>query len=555
MPFDDECWGWVFEESSLVLRGSAPLIFALLCSGIGNSASAEDVESVLVIGTAPADVVNVTPVDVSASHAITAPGLLAQTVPSVFQSDTESNPFQEDLYYRGFDASPVLGTAQGLAVYQGNTRINQRFGDTILWDLMPSFAIRSVDVVPGSDPVFGLNALGGAIVFNMKTGFDMSDGVQLDVAGGSYGRTRIVGEASVQFGNRAMYLGVSATDDSGWRLLSASQVYSAYGDFSLRASNASAGISLSLATDSLNENGAAPVQDSRRAAFAIPDTARDSDALLQGHGEYNFDAKTSLRGTLYIRSTRIQSANGEASGFGPCTGSPATLCDDDGDPLKSSTGAAIPSNVGGNGTDGIESIATTAFGGSVEFDSAGTLLGYENSVSFGNSLDDATTGFGSATLLGNLAFQNGGTTTVPLDISLGGPEFNVRLGTDSFDEGLYAQDTLALSPELSIEVSGRYHFDRVNLADRLGGALSGQHRYSGLNPGIEIVWKPAESITAYAEFEQSSRTPTPAELSCADPAQPCLFPLSFISDPDLKQVTAGLSRPGSKAAADSTTFP
>src|ERR1700733_14905987 len=196
------------------------IVFAAL--GIlagGPSALADNTppETVMVIGTAPADAQSVSPADISASHADTATGLLNQFVPSVFLSDTESNPFQEDLYYRGFDASPVLGTAEGLAVYQGGARINQRFGDTVLWDLMPSFAVRSIDVVPGSDPVFGLNALGGAIVFNMKTGFDAPPGASVDAAGGSYGRARLLFEAADQFGNDAIYVGASVTDDSGWR--------------------------------------------------------------------------------------------------------------------------------------------------------------------------------------------------------------------------------------------------------------------------------------------------------------------------------------------------
>ena len=110
--------------------------------------------------------------------------------------------------------------------------------------------------------------------------------------------------------------------------------------------------------------------------------------------------------------------------------------------------------------------------------------------------------------------------------------------TKNFDEGLYAQDTFALTSAFSIELSGRYHFDSIDLTDRYGTSLTGSHDYSGLNPAVELVWQVADRIKAYAEFEQSSRTPTAAELSCANPTQPCLFPLSFVSDPGLKQVIA-----------------
>ena len=506
----------------------------------GGAAFADDgnTETVFVIGTAPADVRSVGRGDVAASHALAATDLISDNIPSVFLSDTESNPFQEDLYYRGFDASPVLGTAQGLAIYQGGTRINQHFGDTILWDLMPSFAIRSVDVVPGSDPVFGLNALGGAIVFNMKDGFSAEPGGQVDAAGGSYGRARIIGQIADQFDNEAFYLGASAVNDAGWRWHSKSQDYQAYGDFAVRGPHASGGISLTLATDDLNENAAVPVQDFTKAAFAVPDTANDRDFLLQGRGEYDFPPDLILRGSVYLRATHIASQNGGASGFAPCVSEPSQLCDDDGDPLETTAGASIPASIGGAGVDPVETIATTAFGGTVEFDATGSLLGHANTFVVGNALERSFTGFDSSTLLSNLTFQPGGVTAIPIGISLGGPGYEIRLGAVDIDEGLYAQDSFAITPALSLEVSARFHADSIGLTDRLGSALSGNHDYDGVNPGIELAWQAADDISTYVEFEQSSRTPTAAELSCANPLQPCLFPLSFISDPSLKQVVA-----------------
>jgi outer membrane receptor protein involved in Fe transport len=524
----------------------------------GTSAHADNPESVIVIGNAPADAQNISPQEISGSHADTATGLLNQFVPGVFLSDTESNPFQQDLYYHGFDASPVLGTPQGLAIYQGATRINQHFGDTVLWDLVPSFAIRSIDVVPGSDPVFGLNALGGAIVLNMKTGFDVDPAEQVDVAGGSFGRARIIFETANTKGNEAVYLGATAVDDSGWRWWSGSQVYQAYGDYAVRAPRGSAGISVTLVTDDLNENAAVPVQDYTKASFAAPDTADDKDFLAQGRAEYDFSSQSILRGSLYVRATHIATQNGGASGFAPCTASPTILCDDDGNPLATTTGASVPITVqgGGAGDDPIETIATTAVGGSAEFDATGTLFGHDNSFVVGDSFDWATTGFASNNVLSSLTFQPGGVTAVPIGIYLGTPEFQVELDSVNADEGFYAQDSFALAPALSLEISARYHYDEVNLDDRLGTALTGDHDYHGLNPAAELVWRASDNSSIYAEFEQSSRTPTAAELSCANPLQPCVFPLSFLSDPGLRQVVAQTVEAGAKgnAAFGAVTF-
>src|SRR5271169_3750725 len=87
-------------------------------------------------------------------------GAMSTRLSSVNVNDTLADPFQPDILYRGFAASPALGTPQGLAVYQNGVRINEAFGDTVNWDLFPDIAISRVDVV-SSSPVYGLNALGG----------------------------------------------------------------------------------------------------------------------------------------------------------------------------------------------------------------------------------------------------------------------------------------------------------------------------------------------------------------------------------------------------------
>ena len=111
---------------------------------------------------------------------------LAQQTPSIDVQDVAGNPFQPDVYFRGFDASPVSGTPQGLAVYQNGVRINEAFGDTVNWDLIPTVAVRSIDVI-SNNPAFGLNALGGALSVQMKDGFTFQ-GTSIDVMAGSYGR-------------------------------------------------------------------------------------------------------------------------------------------------------------------------------------------------------------------------------------------------------------------------------------------------------------------------------------------------------------------------------
>src|SRR6185312_14924036 len=135
---------------------------------------------------------------------------LQQHVPGVILSDTTGNPFQPDVQFRGFVASPVAGTPQGLAVYQNGMRINEAFGDTVHWDLIPTTAIKSVTVVT-NNPAFGLNALGG-----------------------SFGRIQSWAQYGKQIDNWSVYGALEGVRDNGYRNLSESAIRRFYGDVGYR---------------------------------------------------------------------------------------------------------------------------------------------------------------------------------------------------------------------------------------------------------------------------------------------------------------------------------
>ncbi len=137
-------------------------------------------------------------------------GALNSTLGSISINDDSADPFQPDILYRGFEASPVLGTPQGLAVYQNGVRINEAFGDTVNWDLFPDIAIDRVQLV-SSSPVYGRNALGGALTVTMKNGFTYPGG-DLELAGGSYGQRSVTGQYGVNSGMFGFYVASRALD-------------------------------------------------------------------------------------------------------------------------------------------------------------------------------------------------------------------------------------------------------------------------------------------------------------------------------------------------------
>jgi iron complex outermembrane recepter protein len=137
---------------------------------------------------------------------------------SVNINATLADAFQPDILYRGFEASPVLGTPQGLAVYQNGVRINEAFGDTVNWDLFPDIAIDRVDLV-SANPLFGLNALGGAISVTMKNGFTFH-GADGELAGGSFDQRQGAVEFGGNNGTVGFYGAARLLDQNGWRLFS-----------------------------------------------------------------------------------------------------------------------------------------------------------------------------------------------------------------------------------------------------------------------------------------------------------------------------------------------
>ena len=103
-------------------------------------------------------------------------------------------------------------------------RFNDGFGDTINWDLIPQSAIAGIDIIPGSNPIFGLNTLGGALAVQTKRGFDFP-GAKLEVYGGSFGRWAVDAEYGGFRGPFDWYLNFTTLNENGWRDQSPSDLH------------------------------------------------------------------------------------------------------------------------------------------------------------------------------------------------------------------------------------------------------------------------------------------------------------------------------------------
>ncbi|MBV9724096.1 MAG: TonB-dependent receptor [Gammaproteobacteria bacterium] len=482
----------------------------------------------------PSNVQTVRAADIEKDHADALTEALERHFASIALSDTEGNPFQQNLIARGFTASPVLGTPQGLAIYQNGVRINEAFGDIVLWDFVPLFAIAQLQEIPGSNPVFGLNALGGAVTLQMKNGFDFHDGAA-DLSGGSFGRYRATLQGGMNSGNAALYFGAMGFHENGWRQHSSSDVAQVFTDAALRGDSYNLGASLTLAWSHLNGNGANPAEVDPAAAFAVPDLQIDRLAFLQLRGGMALTEDLSLQGTAYARQADIEIQNGAASGFRPCGN---TVCDDSG-PLTLLDGTAVPSGSPYQGILPVSTTKTTGLGGSLQLTLDHSIAGRSNVANLGASFDHGSSRFSNATYLGSLVYLSPpGTTTSSDGMQLGGSVYNVRLDAVNRYYGVFFSDTLSLMDALSITATGRFNRAQVDLSDLFGDSLNGKHAYQRFNPSLGATYQISPGLNVYASYSEANRIPTAAELSCANPAQPCTFPLGFVSDPDLQQVIA-----------------
>ena len=261
---------------------------------------------------------NVQSVEASAFESTRSPDLLQsifQALPGVALSDQTGNQFQLDLNYRGFTASPVIGTPQELAVYQNGVRINEVFGDTVNWDFIPQNAINNLTLVP-SNPVFGLNATGGALSFDMKNGFAYH-GVEGEVSGGSYGRASTSVQAGGQVGNLSGYITADAIDDAGWRDYSASSLRRVYADFGARGdNNTEFHVTFTGANNNFGAAAATPVQmlsQDWSSVYTIPQTTQNQLAFLTASASWKPTDTWTYQAVGYYRNFRQSHVDGNGT--------------------------------------------------------------------------------------------------------------------------------------------------------------------------------------------------------------------------------------------------
>ena len=486
-------------------------------------------------------------------HAAT-PGLvqaMERGLPGVTLGDQTGNEFQRDVNYRGFVSSPVIGTPQGLAVYQNGVRINEVFGDIVNWDFLPEKAITQMTLVP-SNPVYGLNALGGALSFEMKNGFTFS-GVDGEVNGGSYGRVGTSVEAGGQNGNLAGYVTADVIDDDGWRQDSPSRLRRVYADVGARSEQTEFHVTFTGADNSFGAAAATPIQLLNRnwaSVYTIPQTTEHQLAFLTGSGSWKPSDTLTFQANLYYRGFWQSHVDGNGTDAVACPPPATVLCFPNLDGTLSpliTVGGQTVADTGILGSSVLGEIdrtwtSTNSFGGSVQGASSEKIFGHDNNFVLGMSIDRGLVQFTTTSELGTIN-PDQFPTVVGTGLYIDQPSGDVapvRLGADTLYTGFYATDTFDVTPRLAMTAGGRFNIAAIGLADEIGSdpGLNGSHVYSRFNPTAGAAYRLTPNLTIYGGYSEANRAPTPLELGCADPNRPCLIDNALVADPSLSQVVS-----------------
>jgi outer membrane receptor protein involved in Fe transport len=568
------------------LFSSAVLASTPASASVADAGTEPRLDTIVVIGTTPlpgadVDVQKVagavqvaTAAEIDRSHAADLTAFMSRSLGSVHANDIQNNPLQPDINYRGYTASPLLGTPQGLSVYLDGVRLNQPFGDVVSWDLIPRAAIAQLTLMPGSNPLFGLNSLGGALALRSKDGFT-DPGVDVQLGYGSNERRSAELEAGGSRGNWSWYATGNDFRDDGWREFSPTQAKQLFAKLGWRSEATQLSLSVAAADTDLTGNG---LQELRLLAadhasvYTKPDVTQNRSVLLNVELTQSFGAAATLSANAFYRNIRSTTLNGDInenslgeSVYQPSAAERAALAAAgySGYPLSGETQANTPfprwrcianallNDEPNEKCDGLLNRTRTSqheAGISAQLSLELPIGARTNRLIVGAAFDDSRSHFLQSSQFGYLtserdvvavtgpgAFADGSQTSETAF------DARVDLGGRTRVYSAYFTDTLAATDRFNLTLSGRYDRSEIQNRDRItpaggAGSLDGEHRFGRFNPALGLNYATTPALSLYASVSQGSRAPSAIELGCADPANPCRLPNSLAGDPPLRQV-------------------
>ena len=457
------------------------------------------------------------------------PDFMNRRLESVNVNDIQNNPYQPDITYRGFNASPLLGTPIGISVFQDGIRVNEPFGDTVNWDLIPQIAIANMEMMPGSNPLFGLNTLGGALSVRTKSGFS-HPGFNAQAYGGSYGRQAYQAEVGGSHGNFDWYFAGNIFDDSGWRPYSPTNVNQAFGKVGWEDGGTDIDLSFTFADNTMHGVGPTPqnmLQLSQTAIYTAPDQTQNTLYFVTLKGSHKITDELQLTANAYNRNNSSTSLNSNTN-QNCATWVSGTQC------LDANSNSLTPGSFTNTTT------RTNGTGINLQLTSNYKIANHENQLVVGGGYNYGNTQF-------SVAAQDAVFTASRYEIATDPLTTNVSIKGENRYSNVFATNTFSVFDWLHANAALNWVQAQVQTTDQLGTALNGKDVYARANPSAGFTFNPLDAmewdtplkeLTAYFNYNEGFRAPTAVELSCANPNAPCTLPNSFVSDPPLKAVVS-----------------
>ena len=465
-------------------------------------------------------------------------------------NETQNNPYQPDILFRGFTASPLLGTPQGLSVFQDGVRVNEPFGDAVNWDLIPVNAIAGMNLMPGSNPVFGLNTLGGALSVQTKNGRTHQGG-GIETSFGSWSRKTVAAEfGGVSTDNSIDYfLAGNYFDEDGWRDHSPTEVKQIFGKLGWQNEASRLELSYTGADNDMIGNGLIQkelMEDfGRETINTKPDQTKNTLSFLNLNGSHWLNDDVQLSANTYYRKSKRKTLNGDVNddyvlGVDVADNDINCIANTGGDADEWCSGALNRSNTDQNGY---------GFNAQLAFNQP--LLEKQNQLIVGLGYDYSRVKFNQSSEFGIVNASRG---VDGVDVENDETEVDLLGKTRSW--GIFATDTLSLTDQWHLTLSGRYNHIKVKNTDKISPkgtfedvdgdpltpdedvSLSGNHSFSRLNPAIGLSFTPTKDLSVYGSYNEGMRAPTSMELGCANPNVPCKLPNAMAGDPPLDEVVS-----------------
>lgn len=489
---------------------------------------------------------------------------MARNLTGVNVSEVQGSPFQADLTFHGYRASPTLGASQGISVYLDGVRVNEPFGDIISWDMLPEAAVRSLSLVPGSDALFGPNTLGGALAFTTKSGLT-DPGVAIDLSYGSDQRKR----ADLTWGGSNAdgwhaFIAATAFDEEGWRDESRGDLQTVFAKIGRDSETTDWDVTVLGGRSHLIGNGLLPsyrfedgeregglYQDDRRSIYTAPDDTRNEQEQITAHFSHEFNDSLLLSALAYYRHGKRETINGDINGeYEEYVEECEDGFNEDGSPVDDDCeftrdeGAALHNGVF-NGT------FTRQYSHGFALNLDKTIDAHQ--LVAGVTLDRNSVNYAQYEQLGWLDEETRVIEGDPDEES----EFFSGVRGNATSYSLFVSDHWTLSDRTHVNAALRWNRSRV--ANTLSTAEDGdkpreEFTYTKANPFLGITHVFDGGLTLFAAASQSNRAPTVMELGCADPEEPCRLPTGLQGDPFLEQVVSRTLEGGVRWTSASDVF-